>query len=83
MINRLRWHLVTIAPDIEAELASRVSEDPQTSRALSRQLARLPRSPQLRVARRLLTRITEIGREERELLAELKVLIQAHCPAAA
>ncbi len=43
-------------------------------------LARLPRSPQVRVARAILKRINEIYREEGELLAEVKALIEAHCP---
>jgi transposase len=47
---------------------------------LTRQLARLTPSPQLRVARRLLKRISEIVREERELFSELTGLIDAHCP---
>ena len=47
---------------------------------LARQLARQPQSPRLRVAKQLLKRITEIGREERELVAELATLIDAHAP---
>ena len=36
--------------------------------------------PQLRVAKTTLKRICEICREEQALLAELKTLIEAHCP---
>ena len=80
MINRLRWHLVTIAPHIETSIAQAALKGPHVCARVTRQLARLPISPQLRVARRLMRRITEIGREERELLADLKILIQAHTP---
>jgi transposase len=80
MINRLRWHLVRIAPDIEANLAPASLKHPQNLGRLSRQLARLPHAPQLRIARALVTRIGQITREERDILAELKILIQAHCP---
>ena len=80
-INRLRWHLVRIAPEIEAQLRPTSLKNPQVLAKLSRQLARLPRSPQLRIARALVTRIGQITREERDILAELKTLIQAHCPA--
>ena len=80
MINRLRWHLVTIAPDLEAQLGPAALKGPRICARLTRQLARLPQSPRLRVAKRLLKRITEIGREERELLAELTSLIDAHAP---
>jgi transposase len=80
MINRLRWHLVTIAPDLEAQLSQAALKGPRICARLTRQLARLPQSPRLRVARQLLKRITEIGREETQLLAELTSLIDAHAP---
>ncbi len=79
-INRLRWHLVTIAPDLEAQLAQAALKGPRVCARLTRQLARLPQSARLKVAKRQLRRITEIGREERELLAELTELIDAHAP---
>jgi transposase len=79
-INRLRWHLVTIAPDLEAQLGQAALKGPRVCARLTRQLARLPQSPRLRVARLLLARITEIIREERQLLAELTILIDAHAP---
>jgi transposase len=59
MINRLRWHLVAIAPDLEAQLAQAALKGPRICARLTRQLARLPQSPRLRVAKRLLKRITE------------------------
>jgi transposase len=80
MICRLRWHLVTLAPDLEAQLGPAALKGPRICARLARQLARLPQSPRLRVAKRLLKRITEIGREERELLAELTGLIDVHAP---
>ncbi len=80
MINRLRWHLVTIAPELEAQLGQAALKGPRVCARLSRQLARLTPSPQLRVARALLRRIIEIIREEHELLAELEGLINAHTP---
>jgi transposase len=79
-INRLRWHLVTIAPDLEAQLGQAALKGPRVCARLTRQLARLPQSPRLRVARLRLARITETIREERQLLAELTILIDAHAP---
>jgi transposase len=55
-------------------------EGPRIRAKLGRQLAQLPRSPQLRVAKAILKRICDICREEQALLAELKALIEAHCP---
>lgn len=80
VINRLRWHLVKVAPQIEASIAQYALRGPQVCARVTRQLARLPQSPQLRVARRLMRRITEIGREERELLADLKSLLEVRAP---
>ena len=80
MINRLRWHLVTIAPEIEAGLPPASLKHPRIVARLGRQLARLPRSPKHRIARALLTRIGQINREERELLADLEALIKSHAP---
>ena len=79
-INRLRWHLVQIAPELEAQIRPAGLIGPRIRAKLARKLARLPRSPQLRVAKAILKRICEIYREELELLAELKALIEAHCP---
>jgi transposase len=80
LINRLRWHLVQIAPELEAQIRPAGLIGPRIRAKLARQLARLPRSPQLRVARAILKRVCENYREENELLAELKTLIEAHSP---
>jgi transposase len=80
MINRLRWHLVTIAPELEAQLGQASLRGPRIGARLSGQLARLTPTPQQRVARLLLKRISEIVREERQLFAELTSLINAHAP---
>ncbi len=52
---------------------------PRIRARVARGLARLPRTPQVRVARAILKRINEIYREEGELPTELKALIEAHC----
>lgn len=79
-INRLRWHLVQIAPQLEAQIRPAGLEGPRIRARLARQLGQLSRSPQLRVAKATLKRICEICQEEQALLAELKTLIEAHCP---
>jgi transposase len=80
LASRLRWHLVQIAPELEAQIRPQGLIGPQIRAKVARGLARLPRSPQFRVARAILKRINEIYREEGELLAEIKALIEAHCP---
>jgi transposase len=80
LASRLRWHLVQIAPELEAQVRPQGLIGPQILAKVARGLARLPRSPQVRVAPAILKRINEIYREDGELLAELKALIEAHCP---
>jgi transposase len=80
LASRLRWHLVQIAPQLEAQIRPQGLIGPRIRANLARKLGRLPHSPQLRVAKAILKRICEIHREEGELLAELKALIEAQCP---
>ncbi len=82
LANRLRWHLVQLAPDLEASLAPASLDHPQVRERVARRLRRLPSNhPQVRVAKLILKRIGQITAEERELRAEIKALIEAHCPA--
>jgi transposase len=81
LVNRLRWHLVQIAPELEAQIRPAGLIGPQIRAKVTRGIARLPRSPQARVAKLIHKRICDIHREETELLAELKALIETHCPA--
>jgi transposase len=80
LINRLRWHLVQIAPELEAQIRPAGLIGPRVRAKLARQLARLPHGPQLRVGNAILKRACENYREETELLVELQALIEAHCP---
>jgi transposase len=58
LISRLRWHLVQIAPELEAQVRPQGLIGPRIRAMVARGLARLPRSPQARVARAILKRIT-------------------------
>jgi transposase len=80
LTSRLRWHLVQIAPELETQIRPAGLIGPRIRAKATRGLARLPRTPQARVARAIHKRICDIYREEGELLAELKALIEAHCP---
>lgn len=79
-MNRLRWHLIQIAPQVEAQIRPVGLIGPRIRAKVTRGIARLPRSPQARVAKLIHQRICDIYREETELLAELKTLIETHCP---
>jgi hypothetical protein len=66
-INRLRWHLVTLAPELEVALPPSALDGPQTRAKLARQLARLEPSTRLRLAKTILKRIGELYRRARAL----------------
>jgi transposase len=54
LVNRLRWHLVQIAPELEAQVRPGGMIGPQVRAKVARGIARLPRSPQARVAREIM-----------------------------
>jgi hypothetical protein len=80
LINRLRWHLVRIAPEIEAQLGPAALKGPRIRARLARQLGKLPARPELRVAKAQLRRINEITKEQQVLFAELTEPIQSRAP---
>jgi transposase len=77
-INRLRWHLVALDPELEAELPPSALDGPRIRAKVARRLRRLPPSAQLTVAKAILKRISDLYREERELYQALKTLTAAH-----
>ena len=80
LINRMRWHLVKIAPQIESQIGPEALKGPRVRARLARQLGQLPKTPELRVVKEQLRRINEISKEQKELFDELTVLLEAHAP---
>jgi transposase len=80
LINRLRWLLVRIAPEIEAQIGPAALKGPRIRARLARQLGQLPASTELRVAKAQLRRINAIEKEQKALFVELTGLLQAHAP---
>ena len=80
LINRLRWLLVRIAPEVEAQIGPAALKGPRIRARLARQLGQLPASPELRIAKAQLRRINQVEKEQRELFDELTALLQAHAP---
>jgi transposase len=78
--NRLRWHLLDLCPELEAQLPVRSLGSGVHLRGLARHLEGLS-STRARVARELLARICEITAEVKRLQSEIKALIRAHRPA--
>jgi transposase len=81
MINRLRWHLVALAPELEAQIRPAGLAGPRVRATLARKLRRLPNDTRTRIAKDMLRKINDMFNQDRELQAELAELISEHCPA--
>jgi transposase len=79
-VNRLRWHLVALDPELEASIRPAGFESPRLRTALARRLKRLGDSVQVQIARDMLTRIDELFATDRQLQAQLAELVSEHCP---
>jgi transposase len=78
--NRLRWHLLNLCPELEAQLPVRSLGSETHLRTILERMGRME-SARARVARELTQRICEITREVKRLQAEIEALIRAHRPA--
>jgi transposase len=78
--NRLRWHLVELAPELEASLRPRSLDQDTTLARVARRLGTLPQTARVRVARDAVRRIRELTRSERALERALATAIQALRP---
>jgi transposase len=78
--NRLRWHLVAVAPELERSLRPRALNLVFHLDRLDRRLRRLPVDARVRVAREQVAQIRTLTGKINALEAELQTLIAAHRP---
>jgi transposase len=78
--NRLRWHLVELAAQLEASLPKRSLDRQSQLDRVARALRRMPADARVRIARELVTRIRQLTREVNALETELRALVQTHRP---
>jgi transposase len=76
--QRLRWLLHDIDPEIE--IRERSLDQQATLRSLSRRLARMPQSTQVRICKELVRRCAELSRRANELERELGALVRRQAP---
>ena len=62
IINRLRWHLLDVLPELEASIPARHVDRPRTLERIARRLRTLERSARVRVAAELVRRVRELTR---------------------
>jgi transposase len=79
-INRLRWQLVAVCPELEAELPARSLRHEPHVTTVARRLARLAPTARVRIAKQLTASIRSLTRQINELEHELERLVIAHRP---
>jgi transposase len=80
-INRLRWHLVDLCPELEASIPPRQLHSATMLDRIARRLRREERSARARVALELVASIRTISRQADVLQRELHSLIMSYRPA--
>lgn len=79
-ISRLRWQLVALCPELEAQLPARsLRHEPHIAK-VARRLARLASSARVRIAKQLTSSIRSLTRQINQLEHDLGRLVAAHSP---
>ncbi len=79
-MNRLRWHLLELSPELEASLKRKALNQPRTLDRVERQLRKLPAGARVRIAREQISNLRGLNRDIERLAAELAELVTAHRP---
>lgn len=79
--NRLRWHLLALCPELEAQLPKGGLDRHVVLERIARRLRAFRGDQRARVASEQLRRIRTLTRQSNELERELHQLVQAHRPA--
>lgn len=79
-INRLRWHLVDLCPELEAQIPARQLDSAPTLERIARRLRREEHTARARVALKLVASIRAISREANAIERELRLLIIGYRP---
>ena len=80
MQNRLRWHLVALAPELEASVKLRALDQLVVLDRIDRRLRAMTPSARVRVAREELVHIRRLTRQITTLERELRDLVKANRP---
>ena len=79
-VNRLRWHLLELCPELERSLKRRALNQARVLDRVDRQLRKLPIGARVRIARRQISDLRALNRAIEQLAAELAALVTAHRP---
>jgi transposase len=79
-VNRLRWHLLVLCPELERSLKRRALNKSRELDRVDRQLRKLPAGARGRIAREQVAQLRSLTRQIDQLQAELAELVKAHRP---
>jgi transposase len=79
-VNRLRWHLLALCPELEASLKRGTFNQPRTLDRVDRRLRKLPAGARGRIAHAQLGQLRALNRQIEQLRGELAELVAAHRP---
>ena len=79
-VNRLRWHLLALCPELEASLKRGAFNHARVLDRVDRRLRKLPAGGRVRIARAQLAHLRALNREIDQLRGELAELVAAHRP---
>jgi transposase len=79
--NRLRWHLVALCPQLEAQIPGRCLDHHVWLERVTRKLQRLPSTQaRVRVARQLASSIRVLTRQAEDIEAQLRAMVRDYRP---
>jgi transposase len=79
-VNRLRWHLLELCPELERSLKRGALNQARVLDRVDRQLRKLPIGARVRIAREQISDLRGLNRGIEQLAAELAELVTAHRP---
>ena len=79
-VNRLRWHLLMLCPELEQSLKRGALNKSRELDRVERRLRKLPAGARVRIAREQVAQLRSLSRQIDQLQAELAELVKAHRP---
>jgi transposase len=79
-VNRLRWHLLVLCPELERSLKRGALNKSRELDRVDRGLRKLPAGARVRIAREQVAQLRSLTRQIDQLQAELLELVKAHRP---
>ena len=79
-VNRLRWHLLELCPELERSLKRGALNRSRELDRVDRRLRKMPAGARVRIAREQVSQLRNLNRQADQLQAELAELVKAHRP---